>query len=80
MASCVHLSRCMHHRAILFELRILFTQWVKCKVRFVFDLVDGVIDQLLDIRAKDFQEIKIACFIAKSAKDLPLICCFLAVC
>ena len=75
-----HVSMCMHHRAILFELCIPFTQRVKCKVRFVFDLVDGVINQLLDMRTKGFQEIKIACFIARSAKDLPPICCFLAVC
>ena len=76
--SFIHLSKPMHHRANLFRLCIPFAQRVECKVCFVFDPLDDVIDQFVDMRTKDFREIEVARFITMSAKDLPLICCFLA--
>ena len=50
----------------------------ECKVHFIFDPVNGVINQFVDMIMKDFQEIKVARFIATSPKDLPPIRCFLA--
>ena len=53
MTLCGHLSKRVHYRGNLFQLHILFTQRVECKFRFVFDPVDGVIDQLEFARAKN---------------------------
>ena len=72
MTSRFYLSKRMHHRANLLRLHIPLAQRVKCKVSFVFDLVVGVINQLVDMKTKDSQKIGVVCFIA------PLICCFLA--
>ena len=67
----------MHHRANLYGLHISFAQRVECKVGFVIDALDGVINQFVDMRAKDFREMEVTHWLPQAQKDFPPICCFL---
>ena len=60
----------------MIRLYFSFTQRVECKIRFVFDPVDGVMGQFADVEEqKDFiEKSRLDALIATGAKDIPPFC------